>query len=89
MSSSDCNVKELPFYPKYESECLYKDNLKIIWFQPEFSQSHYNYCDKSNGSNACTIICTLVATKCHMGKVEVGIWVPTRVLGTSADIMNE
>lgn len=71
MCSSEYKHKELPFFPKYETECLYKDNLRVVWFQPEFSQSHYNYGNNSNGSNACTIIATLVATKCHFSKIEV------------------
>ncbi|XP_023014082.1 uncharacterized protein [Leptinotarsa decemlineata] len=67
---SDISV-ELPFFPKYETECLYEDKLCVTWFEPNFSQSHYNIQNVNKGSNACTLIAILIAAKCNQYKVTM------------------
>ncbi|KAL3282886.1 hypothetical protein HHI36_006044 [Cryptolaemus montrouzieri] len=57
---------DIPFFPKYETDFLYDDKLKVTWFEPKFSQSFYNFQNSPNGSNACTLICILLAAKCNM-----------------------
>lgn len=61
----------LPFLPHYKVESLYKDYLKIIWFEAGFSQSRYNFQNKNMGSNACTLIAILMATQCQSNKLTV------------------
>lgn len=72
MNSYEDNIDpNLPFFPKHDSELLYKDFLRVTWFEPEFSQSRYNYNNESSGSNACTLIAILVATQCYMDQIMV------------------
>lgn len=68
MCTSD---EELPFFPSYESLLINDDNLRVVWFEPAFSQSHYNTGRTTNGSNACTIIAILVAAKVHFNGTRV------------------
>lgn len=68
MCTSD---EELPFFPSYESLLINDDNLRVVWFEPAFSQSHYNTGKTTNGSNACTIIAILVAAKVHFNGTRV------------------
>lgn len=56
---------ELPFFPQYETEHLCDDKLRVTWFEPNFSQSHYNVHNTTIGSNACTLIAVIMAAKCH------------------------
>lgn len=62
---------DLPFFPKYEIEYVYEDKIRITWFESHFSQSHYNVHNTSKGSNACTLIAVLMASKCNQYKVVV------------------
>ncbi|XP_030758309.1 uncharacterized protein LOC115884013 [Sitophilus oryzae] len=62
---------ELPFFPQYELESVYDDTISVMWFETKFSQSHYNVHNKTNGSNACTLIVVLIAAKCHATKVLI------------------
>ncbi|KAJ8954380.1 hypothetical protein NQ318_011053 [Aromia moschata] len=70
-----CNMvsdsTELPFFPKYETEYLYEEKIRVTWFESHFSQSHYNVHNTSKGSNACTLIAVLMAAKCHQYKVMI------------------
>lgn len=68
MCTSD---EDLPFFPSYESMLYNDDNLRVVWFEPTFSQSHYNAGKTTNGSNACTIIAILVAAKVHLNRIKV------------------
>lgn len=61
----------VPFKPKGVTEYVCKDNLRVTWFEPDFSQSRYNFEFKNSGSNACTLIAILVASKVHYGKIKV------------------
>lgn len=61
----------LPFFPKYEFELLFKDKLRVTWFEPNFSQSQYCNKSKSCGSNACTLIVVLLTMKCHLDNIQV------------------
>lgn len=70
-SYEENNDPDLPFFPKHDSEVLYKDYLRVTWFESDFSQSRYNYNNKNNGSNACTLIAILVATQCYMDQIMV------------------
>lgn len=54
----------IPFFPKYETHQLYKEHLRVTWFESNFSQSKYSFEDKKNGSNACTLIAILAAVEC-------------------------
>ncbi|CAH0556929.1 unnamed protein product [Brassicogethes aeneus] len=62
---------DLPFFPKFETEMKIEDKILIIWFEPHFSQSHYNIKNCTSGSNACTLIAVLMASKCHHNKIQV------------------
>lgn len=62
---------ELPFFPSYESTLYNNDKIRVVWFEPPFSQSHYNSSRSTNGSNACTIIAILVAAKVHFNRIKV------------------
>ncbi|KAJ8941094.1 hypothetical protein NQ314_010499 [Rhamnusium bicolor] len=64
---------ELPFFPKYETEYIYEDKIRITWFESNFSQSHYKFHNtrSSKASNACTLIVVLMAAKCNQYKVVV------------------
>lgn len=68
MCTSD---EELPFFPSYETQLYSDDNLRVIWFESAFSQSHYNSGRTTNGSNACTIIAILVAARVHFNAIRV------------------
>ncbi|XP_050307006.1 uncharacterized protein LOC126743819 [Anthonomus grandis grandis] len=57
------NNIELPFFPRYETDLYGNGLIRISWFEPKFSQSHYNIHNISNGSNACTLIAVLMASK--------------------------
>lgn len=59
----------LPFYPKYHTEHI--GTIRVTWFEPRFSQSHYNIHNRTNGSNACTLIAVLMAAKCYHYNVTV------------------
>lgn len=71
MFSGENSKDVLPFFPHYKIELLYKEYLKIIWFEPAFSQSRYNFQNKNVGSNACTLIAILMAIQCHLNKLSV------------------
>nr|CAH7768715.1 unnamed protein product [Callosobruchus chinensis] len=62
---------ELPFFPKYDTEYLYDKKLRVTWFEANFSQTHYNVHNACKGSNACTLIAVLMATKCNRHKLMV------------------
>ncbi|XP_044751747.1 uncharacterized protein LOC123311741 [Coccinella septempunctata] len=63
----------LPFFPKYETDFLYDDKLKVTWFESKFSQSFYNYQNSANGSNACTLICIILAARCNRSREKLPI----------------
>ncbi|XP_022901831.1 uncharacterized protein [Onthophagus taurus] len=63
--------KELPFFPKYRHEYLFENELKITWFESNFSQSRYNFEHINIASNACTIIVILLAAKCFENKIHM------------------
>ncbi|ENN77360.1 uncharacterized protein LOC109537487 [Dendroctonus ponderosae] len=56
---------ELPFFPQFETEHVGGGAIRVTWFEPKFSQSHYNVHNRTSGSNACTLIAILMASKCH------------------------
>lgn len=62
---------ELPFFPKYETQLLFEDRLRVTWFESNFSQSHYNVHNSTKGSNACTLIAILTAAKCDFYDILV------------------
>ncbi|CAH1133420.1 unnamed protein product [Ceutorhynchus assimilis] len=64
---------EMPFFPHYETELLGNGdaNFRITWFESKFSQSHYNIYNKTIGSNACTLIAILLASKCQKYNVII------------------
>lgn len=62
---------DLPFFPKYDVEYVYDEKIRVTWFESHFSQSHYNVHNTSKGSNACTLIAVLMASKCNQYKVVV------------------
>ncbi|KAL1490346.1 hypothetical protein ABEB36_013060 [Hypothenemus hampei] len=63
---------ELPFLPQYKTEQIGDGpTIKVTWFEPRFSQSHYKIHNRSNGSNACTLIVIIMAYKCHTYNVIV------------------
>ncbi|KAK9878457.1 hypothetical protein WA026_022097 [Henosepilachna vigintioctopunctata] len=64
---------DLPFFPKYETDFLYNDKLRVTWFEPKFSQSFYNYQNAANGSNACTLICIILAANCNKERAQLPI----------------
>ncbi|KAF7284177.1 uncharacterized protein LOC143202138 [Rhynchophorus ferrugineus] len=66
------NTIELPFFPQYEIDRIFDDNITVMWFEPKFSQSHYNVHNKTNGSNACTLIVVLIAA--HLDKKKLLIY---------------
>lgn len=63
--------EELPFFPKYETQYIFKENLRVTWFETDFSQSKYNFENRKTGSNACTLIAILTASKCSFNLIEV------------------
>lgn len=63
--------EDLPFFPMYQSILHNDENLRVVWFEPSFSQSHYNSGRTKNGSNACTIIAILVAAKVRLDRIKV------------------
>lgn len=65
---------DLPFFPKYEIEYVHEDKIRITWFESHFSQSHYNVHNTTKGSNACTLIAVLMASKCNQYKVVVSVF---------------
>lgn len=73
MYSEEIRKEVLPFFPHYNVELLYKDYLKVIWFESAFSQSRYNFENKNTGSNACTLIAVLMAIQCNINKLAVRI----------------
>ncbi|KAK4880773.1 hypothetical protein RN001_008919 [Aquatica leii] len=65
-------MKNIPFFPQYETKLCCEDTLRITWFETAFSQSIYSYEDCVNGSNACTLIVVITAAKCHQNNIEIG-----------------
>lgn len=61
----------LPFFPKYEYEYLFENQLRVTWFEMDFSQSRFNFEKTNTGSNACTLIAVLLAAKCFANKIQV------------------
>lgn len=67
---SDCS--ELPFFPKHETIHLQNHpEIRVTFFEPKFSQSHYNYQNVSISSNACTLIAVLMASYCRHERIIV------------------
>ncbi|XP_018571340.1 uncharacterized protein LOC108911014 [Anoplophora glabripennis] len=62
---------DLPFFPKYDIEYVFDEKIRVTWFESHFSQSHYNVHNTSKGSNACTLIAVLMASKCNQYKVVI------------------
>ncbi|RZC35112.1 uncharacterized protein BDFB_000901 [Asbolus verrucosus] len=59
------DYSELPFFPKNETIHLQNHpEIRVTFFEPKFSQSHYNYQNVSISSNACTLIAVLMASYC-------------------------
>ncbi|XP_066141145.1 uncharacterized protein [Euwallacea fornicatus] len=66
-----CRNIELPFFPEYETQHIGEGIIRITWFESKFCQSHYNIHNRTNGSNACTLIAILMASKCHQYNVII------------------
>jgi hypothetical protein len=67
---SDCS--ELPFFPKHETIHLQNHpEIRVTFFEPKFSQSHYNYQNVSISSNACTLIAVLMASYCRHERIII------------------
>ncbi|XP_017772698.1 PREDICTED: uncharacterized protein LOC108559843 [Nicrophorus vespilloides] len=64
------STEVLPFFPRYDSETICQDKLRVTWFEIDFSQSRYNFENKVCGSNACTLIVLLVAAICNRENVQ-------------------
>ncbi|KAK5646686.1 hypothetical protein RI129_005150 [Pyrocoelia pectoralis] len=62
---------KIPFFPKYETKLILEENLRVTWFEIGFSQSKYSYEKLANGSNACTLIAIITASKCHFNHVKI------------------
>lgn len=71
MYSEENQKEKIPFFPHYTIELLYKDYLKVVWFESGFSQSRYNFQNKNTGSNACTLIAVLMAIQCYVNSLSV------------------
>ncbi|XP_012262544.1 uncharacterized protein LOC105689813 isoform X2 [Athalia rosae] len=56
-------------FPSYEREC-YDNRVDVLWYQPAFSQSQYP--PGQEGSEACTLICLLVAQ--GISQNEIILW---------------
>ncbi|KAI4464644.1 hypothetical protein MML48_3g00005270 [Holotrichia oblita] len=67
----ECADIILPFFPKYEYEYLFESNLRVTWFERDFSQSRFNFEKTNTGSNACTLIAVLLAAKCYTNKIQM------------------
>ncbi|GJQ87050.1 hypothetical protein Trydic_g6809 [Trypoxylus dichotomus] len=67
----ECNDIVLPFFPKYEYEYLFESNLRVTWFESDFSQSRFNFEKTNTGSNACTLIAVLLAARCYINKIQM------------------
>ena len=70
---SETKNVHLEFFPKNEFELLFDDKLRVTWFEPSFSQSRYGNKSEGCGSNACTLIVVLLATKCHLDNIQVEV----------------
>ncbi|KYN11563.1 hypothetical protein ALC57_16347 [Trachymyrmex cornetzi] len=55
-------------FPSYMKNC-FNNEVDILWYQPEFTQSRYPPGQKL--SEACTLICLLVAVRISRGNVSI------------------
>ena len=67
-SHSDDTETIIPFFPTFDYE--YRHLVHVWWFEKDFSQTLYGK-NATKGSNACTLIALITASKICKRKINV------------------